>query len=260
MNPASPDSTSPSAHSTPEAWTLRAEWRGEPPSLAREEAGRALDALGRAAAETAGSSGTDELPPVPEALRARWAEAYGRPAAETPESRTAAPAADGRREHRFSEWLASWLRPRQLAWAGGAAAAVAVVAMMLSQGGGSPGPGSAGLASTTTRGAGTAAAGEAAPVAVVASPEAGAGVMEALRHAYPGRLLHLLPSADQAAAMAQKEPRLVVVNLGSGLVTAWRGGTLAEEFPPAARFSPTGVVSQVESADDLLEPSAPATP
>lgn len=228
--------------------------------MAREDAGRALEALGRAAADSVGAT-ADEVPPVPEDLRSRWAEAYGRPA---PEMVPVRPPRDDRQERSFLEWAGSFFTPRRMAWAGGAGAAMAAVLMMLSQ---EPGisnvPGGAGLSSDLTRGVARVDPGEPALVAIIAPAAAEKEktfVLAALKDAYPVRRVIVLASANDAAALAQAEPRLVVVNLGSGLVTAWSAGQLADEFPRAATGTPAGVIDQIESADERLDQAAPAAP
>jgi hypothetical protein len=242
---------------------LRAEWREEPPTMAREEAGRALDALGRAAAELKGPA-ADEVPPLPEELRSRWAEAYGRPAAEAGSER---PSRDERRERQgqsFSEWLGALITPRRMALAGGAGAAMAAVMLMISQETDTSGStGDLVAVHDVLRGSGRIDASDAAPVAIIApapAEEAKAGLLAVLREAYPVRQVVVLASANEAAAMAQKEARLVVVNLGSGLVTAWRGGQLADEFPLSAGATPRSVIDQVESADEWFDKAVPAAP
>ena len=83
-------------------------------------------------------------------------------------------------------------------------------------------------------------------------------MLAVIRQAFPGREVRVLANAHEAAAVAQSEPRLVVVNLASGLVTSWGGGKLAEEFPPAAVSATARVIGQIESADESLEKSAAA--
>ena len=266
MTPVSPDPTRPPAPPTPEAWALRAEWRQEPPSLAREQAGYALQVLTKAAAETAGAIDTEDIPPVPEELRARWAEAYGRPA-EVPASSGTAPVrptpvpADAHREKRWIDRVAWWLSPRGAAWVGGAGAATTAVFLMMSQqDAGMPAGAGAPL---RLRGGGAVAADEAASVVVIVPAAArsavAAGVPDVVRQAFPGRDVRVVAGADEAASAARGEAPVVVVNAASGFVTAWRGGRLGEEFPVAdGDAGAAGVISRIESADEWLEKPVPA--
>ena len=75
--------------------------------------------------------------------------------------------------------------------------------------------------------------------------------------AFPGRTLQVVTTADEAAGLARRAPQLVVVNLASGLVTAWRGGELADEFPAAGTRTPVSVIAQIVSADDRLQGTPP---
>jgi hypothetical protein len=258
MNTVFSDPARPPARPTPEAWALRADWRQEPPSLAREEAGHALGALAKAAAETAGAVVSDEVPPVPEELRSRWAEAYGRPDPVPVPVRTA----DDRRDKRSIDRMAAWLFPRGAVWVGGAGAATAAVFLAVSQqdadrpaGFGAGGP-------LRLRGGGTVVEGEAASIVVIVPAGAGtevAGVSAVVRQAFPGRDVRVVAGADEAAAAARSGRPVVVVNPGSGLVTAWRGGQLGEEFPPVdGGGGSSGVISRIESADEWLEMPAAA--
>ncbi len=259
MSPASPDPSGKPAVPAPEAWALRAEWRDEPPSLARSEAERALSSLERVAEDGASAVSADETPPVPDDLRSRWAEAYGRPE-ETDGIRVPAPSipeAGRPRDGGFADWLGSLWSPRGLAWAGGAAAAVAVLAAILSQ---FDNPGvvpSGGSGELATRGVPDTAGRAPAPVVVVAAEPAVDGLdslMAVLKQAYPNRPVRVVAGADEAAAAAaQSEGGLVVVDLVGGLVTAWSGGTLGGEFPArSGERVAADFVSGIESADDLL--------
>lgn len=262
MKPASPDSSIPPAQPTSEAWALRAEWREEPPSLARDEAGRALEALAKAAGETAGAvSADDDVPPVPDDLRSRWTGAYGRPAEAVERCRPEQPPVDDRRAQGVSDWLASLFHPRRAAWAGGAGAVVTALVMMLSQDGAGPASGALSEPGPRLRGQGAVAGVEPALIALIDPSSAGAAgeeVLAVVRQAFPGRDLRVLAGAHEAAAVARSEPRLVVVNLASGLVTAWSGGELVEEFPPSAGAATARVIGQIESADESLEKSLAA--
>jgi len=267
MNPLPPNRPGPPEQPTPEAWALRAEWRKQPPSLAREQAGRGLEALGQTAAGVAGAAVSEEVPPVPEELRARWAEAYGRPTGEErrPANRESeARGVEARGEGGRWDWLAALLTPRRVAWSGGVGAAAAMLSIVMVQEQIPSGTGERVPAGVVTRSPSAApAGGETAPVAVIAPAAAEAmkdGVVFVLAQAFPGRPVNVLASAHEAAALAQREPRLIVINLGSGLVTAWSGGRLADEFPLAAGSTPDAVVDQVESADENLEAAPPVVP
>lgn len=254
MNFQPPEQPGAPDRSTPEAWALRAEWRSQPPSEAHDSAERALAALSRAAGSEAGGSGPVDVPPVPDELRSRWADRYGKPPAEAEPRRSGRPENREREEGGFLEWFRGLGRPGRLAWVGGAGA-VAAVLLVVSQfqdGGQAGGDGDGG---SRVRGSGSGGpSGDAAPVAMVA-PAAPArdAVLAVVKQAFPVRDVRVLATADEAAALARSEPRLVVVNLVSGLVTAWRGGQLHEEFPPQTPSSPAGVVIQIESADESLE-------
>jgi hypothetical protein len=256
MNDPTPNLQRSDARPTPEAWALRAEWRSEPPSLAREEADRALAALDRAAGETAGAPEGEPAPPVPEDLRSRWAETYGRPVPDEVSDRRVGPASEAVRQWSFSSWLAGVLEPRRILWIGGAAAA-AILVMILAPPGGTPTVAPNLAPSHAIRGSGGGVAGDPSPIVVIApagAEEVNAATLQALRDAYPKRTLHVVSQADEAAAHAQRGPTVVVVNLASGMVTAWSGGELAGEFPAAVATAPVGarVVSQIESADETL--------
>jgi len=150
-----------------------------------------------------------------------------------------------------------------MAWGGGVGAAVAVAMVFFQDGGaGASGP-SASLGMVTRGGPAAGGGGVAVPVAVIApvgAAEMKDGVVALLQEAFPGRRVSVLASANEAAAVAQRESRLVVVNLGSGLVTAWSGGQLADEFPLGSGATPASVIGQVESADERLEAVAPVAP
>jgi hypothetical protein len=197
---------------------------------------------------------------VPEDLRARWAEAYGRPASEGSAERAPRPKTENNPRPRFTEWLSALLQPRPAAWFGGAGVALAAIAMMLSLGGGG-GVISGDSMSGATRGSMPGVTGPVCPIAVIVPASAlvvKAEMLSVLRQAYPEREMKVLASANEAAALAQAEPRLVVVNLGSGLVTAWRGGEMAGEFPATPGAPASSVVAQVEQADDALPEPATA--
>jgi hypothetical protein len=133
--------------------------------------------------------------------------------------------------------------------------------MILSQHDGGPTSESPSGPDTLLRGPGAVAGGEPAPIVLIDPSSATAAredVLAVVRQAFPGRDVRVLASAHEAAAVAQSEPRLVVVNLASGLVTAWGGGKLAEEFPPAAGSATVRFIGQIESADESLEKSAAA--
>ena len=159
------------------------------------------------------------------------------------------------------DWLGSLFHPRRVAWVGGAGVAMAALVLLMSQY--DTGPTTTALTDSGTRlrGSGASPSGDPAPIVLIDPSSATAAredVLAVVRQAFPGRDVRVLTSAHEAAAIAQSEPRLVVVNLGSGLVTAWAGGKLADEFPAVVGSTTARFVGQIESADELLEKSAAA--
>ncbi|MFN0127997.1 MAG: hypothetical protein ACKV19_15055 [Verrucomicrobiales bacterium] len=261
MTPASPEFPDRPGRPAPEAWALRAEWRAEPPSLARAQANVALDALSRVSADRAKEPRTDEVPPVPGKLRARWAEVYGQPGGEstrvTPRPDAPSPeVTHAARPATFSDWLGSLLRPRRLAWTAGLAGAVALVAAMLSQPDGTGSIAGGSSMNPATRGANGAPPLPPARILLIASPATTAlqdELLALLRQAYPTRPVQIVPGIGEAAAAAESEARLVVVNLQTGRVTAWQSGELAEEFHAPAEAGASEMVGRIESADESFD-------
>lgn len=261
MTPASPEFRDRPLRPAPETWALRAEWRAEPPSLARAQADGALDALSRVAADGTKEPPVDEVPPVPEKLRARWAEVYGqavgeatgvapRPQAPTPE------VPSNVRPATLSDWLGSLLRPRRLAWTAGLAGAVALVAAMLSQHDGTGTIAGGSSNNLATRGANGTPPPPPARIILIDSPATTAvrdELLALLRQAFPTRPVQVVGGIGEAAAAAESEARLVVVNLQTGRVTAWQNGELAEEFHAPAEAGASEIVGRVESADESFD-------
>lgn len=245
----------PQSRPTAEALALQAEWRNEPASLTREEAGRALEALSQAAAEPFSSSTTEPLPAVPDDLRAQWQTLC---AATTAPSRSPAPPDTA--WTRFWQWVR---QPRGLAFAAGGCAAVFAALFFLSQSlDPLTGPGPDGATPPVLRGNDTAVAEDddtPAPVWLVAPAsltEQAATAHSELARAFPGRAVTQVDSSDAAMAEVELHPRLIIIDLTTRTVTAWRGGELAGTF---ALGQDTSVITRLEDADEKLA-SPPLVP
>jgi hypothetical protein len=222
-----PDSAMPplpaSLSPAPEVHAVQADWSAEPNnSPERREAMRALAVL--AEAGDAELEDAEDVPPLPDSLRARWEEAYG----DAGKTQAAAP---GRS---FLATLRSWfaMDSHALAWGGGVAmAALAVMLFVRME------PAGEGLSpGAVTRGTPTATLpGKAAPVYVIASgPEVDAVILE-LRAAFPSRTI---------AAVATRE-----------LVPA--GPAVVLESSAAYQKNPETAVSAVEAMDEAAATPAP---
>jgi hypothetical protein len=204
----------------PEVHAVQADWSAEPNnSPERREASRALTVLAEAGEAESADAGDE--PPLPDSLRTRWEEAYGK-ARKT----QAAPVQS------FSATLRRWftLESHTLAWGGGMAMAVLAVMLFVRM---EP-AGDSLNRGTVTRGTPAATLpGKAAPIYVIASGPEGDAVLLELRTAFPARTI---------ATVATRE-----------LVPA--GPAVVLESSDAYQKNPETAVSAVEAMDE-----AAATP
>lgn len=256
-----PNDFSPAAS---ESHALEAEWRAEPPSSAREDARRALQSLAKAASENAGSKPGEAAPPLPQGLRDKWQEAYGRPQpAQASLPVRATPPRPG-----IAGWVAAAFSARGLAWGGGVCAAVLVFSLLLFNQGMPPQPGGHPPGQAVTRGHGgevSPAPAEAPAVVLLAAPVEKAALKDAvasvIQAAFPGRAVSLAASLAEAEAQAAREARAVVLDLGASSAAAWAGGRRVADFSlDGVEARPETAVSRIEDADEKLDEAAPLAP
>lgn len=247
-----------------ESHALEAEWRAEPPSAAREDARRALQALAKAASENAGRKPGEATPPLPAGLRDKWQEAYGRPqSAQAP-----APGRATLPRARIADWVAAAFSARGLAWGGGVCAAVLVVSLLLFNQGMPPQPGGHSPGQVVTRGHGgevSPAPDEAPAVVILAGPEEKKALKDAvasvIQAAFPGRAVSFAASLAEAEAQAAREARAVVLDLGASSAAAWAGGRRVADFSlDGVEARPEAAVSRIEDADEKLDEAASLAP
>lgn len=254
----------PASPAAAESHALEAEWRGEPPSAAREDARRALHTLAKAAAETAGQKPEDATPPLPAGLRGQWQEAYGSPQPARP---APAPVRAKPQHPRLREWVAAAFSARGLAWGGGVCAAVLVLSLLLFNQGMPPSAGGDASGPVVTRGPGGDASftDEGPAVVILVSPAEKTALKDAVLSsigvAFPGRAVVPAATAAEAETQAASVARAVMLDLGSGLATAWAGGKRVADFSLAGMESRSeAVISIIEDADETLDEAAPQVP
>ncbi len=238
---------------TEEALALQAEWRETPPTPARAEAEHALAWLSQAAADTTRPPAKDDVPPLPDDLRAKWEGIAGAvaPPRVTPvvsREKSAAPS-------RWRRLVETWLTPRGLAYAGGACAAALALGLFLAHEFGTPGGSEGATGGPTVIRGGTSGVDDGAPAPVLlVVPETLATAAEAaeeeLARAFPEREISRVDTSDAAMAAAELRPRLVIIDLSTRTVTAWSGGELSATF---ALGDSGSVISRLEDADEKLE-------
>lgn len=233
----------------PEADAFRAEFRALLHSSDRRKAAlKALGALGGRKEATGvwdsmSSGAEEETPPLPDSLKERWEEIYGR--AEEGRAPRAVMAGGFWRE--WAEWVRSLSARRIWAGAGLAGAAAAVTILLIPAGVEHSPPGGEPGAAVILRGGETAdpMSAPVPPVLVRAASEAAAAdVLRALREAFPKReITWLSPGADTPDGVAA-----VVLDLSANTARAADGTEQRLE-----NGAPSAVMA-VEEADERAAP------
>ncbi len=181
---------------TPEAYAQRAEWLAAPSdSAARQHASQALCAL--AEVSDSGKAGGDEvIPPLPDALRARWEEAYG--------EAVAAPVPRPRRREGVAVMLGQWWSERRaLLVTCGGGLAVAGLAVMLAYPSGAPHTESMAAAVTTRGNAAADLARSSVHTVYLISTADPASVVAKLKEAFPARTFTVVTTREAVPADAR---------------------------------------------------------
>ena len=254
---------SPAPLST-EADAIRAELSAQS-GPGRERALRALRVLSEAAgaSDEGPRPASDDLPAVPEKLRARWAEAFGVP---VPAGRPAAKSREGAGEPGFFRWLVDLFTARPVAWGGGLAFA-ALAALMTAGFLNRESEKFVGIPEVvTTRGGAGQGGEEPARGLVFIVPEGKADALRGrLQAMFPGRAAQFATDAGGAhAAVMQAGPGVptIVADTVGNAVSVWRNRSLVKNWPVKAGGEEglAEVFSHVEDADEFLDREPSASP